>query len=157
MDQRDTRQAYITIKSLVITHQRSSVKDHAMDAAKMTLKGPYVFITHAWHIDELGRDNHERVKRVSAALQAANIATWFDESRMRGDVNKKMAEGVDGCSAVVVVVTERYIEKASGKHGANDNCKARPRADNNVRSFLIPFLPSAVRVRLGATESTSRT
>lgn len=35
---------------------------------------------HDWGEDENGRDNHERVGRVAAALQDAGLAVWFDEN-----------------------------------------------------------------------------
>ena len=87
------------------------------------------FLTHDWGTDELGRSNHERVSRVNQMLQALQYRPWFDEERMRGDVNHHMANGIKESSAVVVFITERYIEKASGNgpNGANDNCKVWPR------------------------------
>ena len=44
---------------------------------------------------------------------------------MRGDINDKMADGIEGSGCVVCFITKRYIQKAGGKgpNGANDNCK----------------------------------
>ena len=42
----------------------------------------HVFLTHDWGIDEHGRNNHERVKRVNDWLKAHGVATWFDEEKM---------------------------------------------------------------------------
>lgn len=83
------------------------------------------FLTHDWGLDELGRNNHERVSSVNIGLQAAGIVTWFDEDEMRGDVRKKMALGVEFSRVLIVFITERYVLKASGMgdNGANDNCK----------------------------------
>jgi hypothetical protein len=102
------------------------------DLAPLTLRaisGPTctydAFLTHDWGEDELGRDNHVRVGRVHERLNAAGLAPWFDEERMRGDINKTMSDALSNSACVVCFITERYITKASGNgpNGANDNCK----------------------------------
>ena len=45
------------------------------------------FSTHDWAINELGRSNHERVKRVCQRLVEIGVSAWFDETVMRGDIN----------------------------------------------------------------------
>ena len=83
------------------------------------------FLTHDWGEDEGGRNNHARVARVCANLKKEGLRPWFDEERMRGDINDKMADGIEGSGCVVCFITKRYIQKAGGKgpNGANDNCK----------------------------------
>ena len=46
-----------------------------------------IFLTHDWANDELGRNNHERVKRVYHRLKELGVAAWFDEDAMKGDIN----------------------------------------------------------------------
>ncbi|KAJ1480460.1 hypothetical protein T484DRAFT_1901078 [Baffinella frigidus] len=84
-----------------------------------------IFLTHDWGTDELGRDNHDRVKRVYNRLKELGVSPWFDEVHMDGDTNAKMAEGIDNSKTMGVFVTARYISKASGRgeNGADDNCK----------------------------------
>ena len=84
-----------------------------------------IFLTHDWANDELGRNNHERVKKVYHRLTELGVTAWFDEEAMRGDINNTMAAGIDAAQTVGVFITNRYIDKASGKGaaGANDNCK----------------------------------
>jgi hypothetical protein len=86
-----------------------------------------VFLSHDWGTDVQGRNNHERVSKVNAALSAAGLVTWFDEERMRGDVVQQMTDGIDRSSVVLVFVTSNYIRKVAGEgpQGANDNCKVR--------------------------------
>ena len=43
-----------------------------------------VFLTHDWGTDELGRPNHDRVKRANAWLKQRGIVAWFDEEMMEG-------------------------------------------------------------------------
>ena len=80
-----------------------------------------MFLSHDWGLSDV---NHKRVARINNQLKTAGIKTWFDEERMRGNVNKTMAKGVEGAEAVVAFITKRYIEKASGENpqGENDNC-----------------------------------
>ena len=83
------------------------------------------FLTHDWGTDELDRDNHARVSQVCVRLKDAGFKPWFDEEFMRGDVNKTMTDALSRSRCVIVFITNRYVEKASGngEHGANDNCK----------------------------------
>ena len=84
------------------------------------------FATHDWGKDELGRDNHARVSRVVHALRGQHgIQLWFDEEKMEGDINRKIAQGIEHSATMVVFVTDRYIIKASGmgNAGGHDNCK----------------------------------
>ena len=46
-----------------------------------------IFLTHDWANDELGRNNHDRVKRVYHRLTELGVTAWFDEEAMRGDIN----------------------------------------------------------------------
>jgi len=84
-----------------------------------------VFLTHNWGQDVMGRDNHERVGLINAALQRVGITTWFDEERMHGDIVAQMTNGIENARIVVVFVTGEYIKKVGGKgrNGTNDNCK----------------------------------
>jgi len=83
------------------------------------------FLTHDWGTDEMDRDNHERVSRCNAMLKEAGISTWFDEESLHGDINAKMAEGIESSACVIVFITRRYMNKANGMgpNGADDNCK----------------------------------
>ena len=58
-------------------------------------------------------------------LKKEGLSPWFDEERLRGDINYKMADGIDKSESVVCFITRRYIDKANGKgpNGPNDNCK----------------------------------
>lgn len=79
-----------------------------------------VFLTHDWG-HELGLDNHERIKRVNAALKARGLRTWFDEDKMEGNVKQKMVSGIEHASCIIVFVTKRYMDKVGGSN-AEDNC-----------------------------------
>ena len=61
---------------------------------------------------------------MNARLKQEGIITWFDEERMTGHIQVKMAEGIDNTNCAVVFVTERYQTKANGHgpDGETDNC-----------------------------------
>jgi len=79
-----------------------------------------VFLTHDWQGAD-GR-NHERVARVNCCLQELGLRTWFDEQRMTGKVQERMAEGLEDSGGVLVFVTQRYHDKVTGED-QSDNCK----------------------------------
>jgi hypothetical protein len=81
-----------------------------------------VFLTHDWGIDELGRNNHDRVALVNRELKSAGFVTWFDSDRMTGDVVDQMVAGINNSSVVIVCITQRYMDKVNGSD-ANDNCR----------------------------------
>ena len=70
-----------------------------------------VFLTHDWGTDENGRDNHQRVAHINDELKNMGYVTWFDADRMTGDILEKMAMGIEHTRAVLVFLTQRYMEK----------------------------------------------
>ena len=101
------------------------------------------FLTHDWGTDENGRSNHARVSRVNALLKARGFITWFDEERMDGNINQQMASGVDLSKAVIVFITERYMQKVSGEGDRGDDDNWSAALELNVASHA-PHLPCAV-------------
>ena len=81
-----------------------------------------MFLLHNWEIDELGRNNHRRVSIINKELKRIGYKTWFNEERIRGDIDDRIAEGIKQTKCVIVFITQKYYEKVSGKT-ANDNCK----------------------------------
>ena len=82
------------------------------------------FLSHDWGIDSVGRSNHLRVETVDAKLRSHGMATWFDATMMKGDINAAMTDGIDRSKTVVVFVTRNYLIKAAGlgPNGLGDNC-----------------------------------
>ena len=81
-----------------------------------------VFLSHNWGKDESGRDNHQRVAIINKKLKLRGYRTWFDEEKMSGNIDKKMAEGIAQTGGVIIFLTLKYDEKVNGKN-AGDNCK----------------------------------
>ena len=40
----------------------------------------------------------------SALCQAAGLTTWFDEDRLRGDLNKQIAEGIAASGRAAILI-----------------------------------------------------
>ena len=81
-----------------------------------------VFLSHNWGEDEDGRDNHKRVSIINEELKTHGYKTWFDEEKMAGNIDEKMAQGIDQTKGVIIFITRRYYEKVNGEN-AGDNCK----------------------------------
>ena len=81
-----------------------------------------VFLSHNWGEDEDGRDNHKRVSFINEELKTRGYKTWFDEEKMAGNIDVKMAQGIDQTKGVIIFITRKYYEKVNGEN-AGDNCK----------------------------------
>merc|ERR1712038_1619450 len=100
------------------------------------------FLTHNWGKDNQKRDNHKRVVAFKNALTEFGIENlWLDEERMSGNVDQQMMDGIDNSKLVVVFITQRYLEKVSGRtpKGDKDNCfkEFRHAANTKGTSKLI--------------------
>ena len=84
-----------------------------------------VFLSHDWGTDESGRNTHSRMAALNDALKAIGLITWFDSDRMQGNIDDRMAEGIDRSKLVIVCITRNYLRKVSGQgaRGDDDNCK----------------------------------
>ena len=80
------------------------------------------FLSHDWGKDELGRNNHDRVKKIFQALKEKGLSLWFDEVYMEGDIDKAMCKGIDESKLVIIFITKRYMQKVAGDND-QDNCQ----------------------------------
>ncbi|RQM18898.1 hypothetical protein B5M09_009786 [Aphanomyces astaci] len=96
------------------------------------------FLTHDWGTDGT---THKNVSVINTLLKARGITTWFDEEKMEGNVKKQMIHGIDNARAIVVFVTQRYIDKVGGNN-AEDNCQLEFNyaARRKTASKMIPVL-----------------
>jgi endonuclease YncB( thermonuclease family) len=79
----------------------------------------HCFLSHNWGEN---KTNHENVKNINDALKKRGLNTWFDESKIDGNVRFKMAEGIDNTKCVVVFITNDYRNKVNSLD-MKDNCK----------------------------------
>ena len=77
------------------------------------------FLSHTWTGDELGRDNHARVRKINDALRVSGVSTWFDDTHMEDSTDHAMTSGIEGSTAILVFITEAYIEKVIANDGNN--------------------------------------
>eukprot|EP00976_Prorocentrum_cordatum_P027190 551909-Prorocentrum_minimum.AAC.1 len=54
-------------------------------------------------------------------LKEAGLNIWFDEERMRGNVQRQMQQGIDESACFVAFITQKYIEKVNSDN-ISDNC-----------------------------------
>jgi hypothetical protein len=108
------------------------------------------FLSHAWDNDSTGRNNHERVLQVHAALSAAGVKSWVDKENLDSDLNNEMSNGIDRSRLVIVFITRAYIDKVQGygPRGLDDNCKAEfeysLRRHGTRRMVVVVMDPSCV-------------
>ena len=81
-----------------------------------------VFLSHNWGEDESGRDNHQRVTIINNELKVRGYKPWFDEEKMSGNIDRKMAQGIAQTEGVVVFLTRKYQKKVNSNN-AKDNCQ----------------------------------
>ena len=100
-----------------------------------------VFLSHNWGEDEDGRDNHKRVSFINEELKTRGYKTWFDEEKMAGNIDEKMAQGIDQTKGVIIFITRRYYEKVNGEN-AGDNCKKEFHYASKVktRAKMVPVV-----------------
>eukprot|EP01036_Dinobryon_divergens_P002747 gene2747-3605_t len=100
-----------------------------------------VFLSHNWAVDEEGRNNHERVIKISDGLKSMGIVTWLDAERMEGNVSKMMCEGIDNASLILIFVTRAYMLKVNSEN-ESDNCQQEFNYARNRKTakFMLPIL-----------------
>lgn len=65
-----------------------------------------LFASHNWGMDELGRDNHDRVVKICKKIQQKGLKVWVDAEEVKGDVVERMCKGIDGTNFILVFVTK---------------------------------------------------
>jgi hypothetical protein len=94
----------------------------ALDETEEELAAPpptmkyHAFLSHDYGKDEHGRDNHQTVSIINAALKDRGLVTWFDEEQLvEGSVYHEIVDGVAESVAFVAFFTDRYITKINEK------------------------------------------
>ena len=100
-----------------------------------------VFLSHDWGKDEYGRDNHQRVSLINDELKARGYITWFDEEKLAGNIDVKMAQGIEQTEGVIAFITRRYYEKVNGEN-ARDNCQKefQHASEIKTRAKIVPVV-----------------
>jgi hypothetical protein len=101
--------------------------DKAINSSPLAFSIPddhlyHVFITHDWGTDTLGRNNHDTMKLVNAALKRRGLVTWFDGDKLEDNISQQVPGGIQGAGCVLCAITRRYLQKVDGAN-SNDNCK----------------------------------
>lgn len=79
---------------------------------------PYVMLSYSWSTKEL-------VKQVQHAIVQVGVKVWFDEDEMRGSLIDRMAEAVEGASAIVLCYSHAYKNSSSCRGEAQYAYKCR--------------------------------
>jgi hypothetical protein len=87
-----------------------------------------LFLSHTIGEDALGRDNHDRVKKLQKALEDAHVRiisfdSEQDENEKASRTEEDTTDEIDRCHQVAIFVTKRYIDKVATKYGLEDTCR----------------------------------
>lgn len=100
-------------------------------------------MTHAWGIDEHGRDAHTRVLVLARMLRARGWTCWVDDEQLVHHVDGGMARGIEQSTAVVVCLTRRYASKVNDgvrEPNSNDNCLKEFNYAFALRKPVVPVI-----------------
>ena len=101
-----------------------------------------VFASHDWGKDGV---NHSRVARVVGELRHRNLAVWFDETHMRGNILDAMCRGIDSADVVLVFLTSNYMKKVESGNDSDNVRREFMYAANTPDKFLCVKFESSIR------------
>ena len=81
-----------------------------------------VFLSHNWGKDEKGRDNHYRVSLINHKLNELGYQTWFDDHKIKGDIDDEISKGIEQTKCVIIFMTQWYHDKVNTEI-PHDKCR----------------------------------
>ena len=87
--------------------------------AKVGEERTHAFMSHDWGEND---QNHLLVIKINDILRSKGIVTWIDAERMKGEIRRAMANGIDNTACVIVFITDRFCKKVNGDDSL-DNCR----------------------------------
>ena len=102
-----------------------------------------LFFSHAWSNDNLNRNNHIRVLKLSKIMKNYGFKIWIDEEDIIDDIDYSMVSGIDNSSVIFICLTTDYfykINKAASNPNINDNCYKEWCYANARNKIMIPII-----------------
>ena len=102
-----------------------------------------LFFSHAWSNDNLNRNNHIRVMKLSKIIKNFGFKIWIDEENIIDDVDFSMVNGIDNSSVIIICLTTEYfnkINRAAANPIINDNCYKEWCYSNTRNKIMIPII-----------------
>lgn len=72
-----------------------------------------LFLSHTWSDDIMGRNNHERVKKLQKYLIKKGWTVWLDDTHMKLNLDASMVEGIEHADVFIVCFTNEYNRKVN--------------------------------------------
>ena len=105
---------------------------------------PRIFISHAWGMDAIGRDNHERCRQLAKRLKEEyRYHIWIDHAEMYGNIDSAITKGINNSTVVLICLTEKYnskINDAANNCRPNDNCYKEWNYSLFKQKLIIPVI-----------------
>jgi len=95
----------------------------ALSSTSQPVQAGQIFLLHEVTQDVQGRILHERASRINDFLRAAGCTTWFSAERVQGNVLDTTCAAIDESDIVLVLVSQRSLDRVAGKNGAYDSLK----------------------------------
>ena len=105
--------------------------------------GKQVFISHAWGLDSLNRDNHLRCKKIADFLIINGYSVWFDTYDMVGNIDNAIMNGINNADIILICLSEKYFTKinnAVNTNKVNDNCFKEWNYSMFKQKIIIPII-----------------
>lgn len=105
--------------------------------------GKQVFISHAWGVDSLNRDNHLRCKKIADFLIINGYSVWFDTYDMIGNIDNAIMNGINNADIILICLSEKYFTKinnAVNTNKINDNCFKEWNYSMFKQKIIIPII-----------------
>ena len=102
-----------------------------------------IFLSHAWGIDSLGRDNHIRCKELYDLLVKNGYSVWFDDKDIKGNIDNSIIKGINNAKIILICLTEKYCNKinsAVNNNLPNDNCYKEWSYSLFKQKLIIPII-----------------
>lgn len=113
IDRSETPNNEIDLKEVIVESNFVHVVEP--NILNLEMRNPKVFISYSWDDEE----HKEWVLKLSADLRSKGIETILDRYFLRSGVNASifMEQSIEQADKVLIIFTEKYKEKASGRSG----------------------------------------
>ena len=102
-----------------------------------------IFLSHAWGLDCLERDNHTRCRELYTKMKESGYSMWFDEKNMRGNIDNSIIKGINNSKIILICLTKKYCDKinnAANNNLPNDNCYKEWSYSLFRQKIIIPII-----------------
>ena len=139
------KNALILFLQEIALYQKVTQSSYSSLNIPQEIKQPQVFFSYAW-----GEERDIKFKQLQVFLkmlqkdfEQAGITVWFDLSRMIGDVDTQMRNGIEESNLILLMGTELYAKKTTSQSKSNVKKEldfSLEKANKSSKCTLIPLV-----------------